>query len=97
MPTPLRFFNSSNFSVPDQTFSVPEQPIKCWYAFSWLECKEHFGNKIILICRNYFVFVSPALHMLSTERRRYGVHVLFGDVSYDVRSAHWRANKKKVK
>ena len=32
--------------------------------------------------------------MLSTERRRYDVHVLFGDVSYDVRNAHWRVNNK---
>ena len=28
--------------------------------------------------------------MLSTERRRHDVNVLFGDVSYDVRNAHWR-------
>ena len=26
--------------------------------------------------------------------RRHDVHVLFGDVSYDVRSAHWRVIKK---
>ena len=32
--------------------------------------------------------------MLSTERRRKDVHVLFGDVSYDVRNAHWRVNNK---
>ena len=32
--------------------------------------------------------------MLSTERRRHDVHVLFGDVSYDVRNAHWRVNNK---
>ena len=32
--------------------------------------------------------------MLSTERRRHDVHVLFGDVIYDVRNAHWRKNKK---
>ena len=30
--------------------------------------------------------------MLSTERRRYDVHVLFGDVCYDARNAHWRVN-----
>ena len=35
--------------------------------------------------------------MLSTERRRHDVHVLFGDVIYDVRNAHWRVNKKKKK
>ena len=54
--------------------------------------------KIILICRNFF-FVSPAFHMLITERRRHDVHVLFGDVSYDVRNAHWHVNnriKKKI-
>ena len=32
--------------------------------------------------------------MLSTERRRHDVHVLFGDISYDVRNAHWRVNNK---
>ena len=32
--------------------------------------------------------------MLSTERRCHDVHVLFGDVSYDVRSVHWRVNNK---
>ena len=31
--------------------------------------------------------------MLSTERRRHDVHVLFGDVIYDVRNAHWRVMK----
>ena len=35
--------------------------------------------------------------MLSTERQRHDVHVLFGDVIYDVRNAHWRVNKKKKK
>ena len=45
-------------------------------------------SKIILIRRNFlFFFVSPAVHMLSTERRRHDVHVLFGDVTYDVRNA----------
>ena len=32
--------------------------------------------------------------MLSTERQRHDVHVLFGDVIYDVRNAHWRVNIK---
>ena len=32
--------------------------------------------------------------MLSTERRRHDVHVLFGDVRYDVRNAHLRVNNK---
>ena len=32
--------------------------------------------------------------MLSTERRRHDVLVMFGDVSYDVRNAHWRVNNK---
>ena len=44
-----------------------------------------------------FGFVSPAFHMLSTERRRHDVHVLFGDVRYDVRNAHWPVNNKKKK
>ena len=35
--------------------------------------------------------------MLSTECRRHDVHVLFGDVIYDVRNAHWRVNKQKKK
>ena len=44
--------------------------------------------KMISICRFFFFVVSPAFHMLSTERRRHDVHVLFGDVIYDVRNAH---------
>ena len=32
--------------------------------------------------------------MLSTERRRHDVHVLFGDISYDFRNAQWRVNNK---
>ena len=40
-----------------------------------------------------FLF-SPAFYMLSTERRRHDVHVLFGDVSYDVINAHWHVNNK---
>ena len=35
--------------------------------------------------------------MLSTERRRHDDHVLFGDVIYDVRNAHWLVKKKKEK
>ena len=42
----------------------------------------------------FIFFVSPAFHMLSTERRHHDVHVLFGDVGYDVRSKHWRVNNK---
>ena len=64
----------------------------------FLESKEHFGIKFILICRFlifiFFVFVSPVFHKLSAERRRHDVHVLFGDVSYDVRNTHWRVNNK---
>ena len=41
-----------------------------------------------------FVFVTPTLHMLSTECRRHDVHVLFGDIIYDVRNAHWPINNK---
>ena len=32
--------------------------------------------------------------MLSTERQRHDVHVLFGDVIYDARNVHWRVKKK---
>ena len=32
--------------------------------------------------------------MLSTERRRHDVHLLFGDIIYDVINAHWRVNNK---
>ena len=32
--------------------------------------------------------------MLSTERRRHDVHVLFGDVRYDVRNVQWRVKNK---
>ena len=32
--------------------------------------------------------------MLSTERRRHDVHVLFRDVSYDVRNVHRHVNNK---
>ena len=32
--------------------------------------------------------------MLSTERRRDDVHVLFGDVIYDVRNLRWRVNNE---
>ena len=48
----------------------------CWYQ-NYFDLPKLFG------------FVSPA-YMLSTERRHYDVHVLFGDVNYDVRNAHWR-------
>ena len=44
-----------------------------------------------------FVFVSPAFRMLNTERRRHDVHVLFGDVRYDVRNMQWRVKKNKIK
>ena len=29
-----------------------------------------------------------------SRRRRHDVHVLFGDVRYDVRNAHWPVNNK---
>ena len=41
-----------------------------------------------------FVFVSPAFYRLSTDHRRHDVHVLCGDVTYNVRNAHWRVNNK---
>ena len=78
------FLISFNVSVSEQHYQV----LVCI-----LKRKEHFCNKIISICR-LFCFVSPALHMLNTERRRDDVHVLFGDISYDFKSAHWRLNNK---
>ena len=47
---------------------------------------------IILIL--IFVFVSQVLLMLSSERRRHDVNVLFDDVTYDVRSAHCLVNNR---
>ena len=32
--------------------------------------------------------------MLNTERRRHDVHVLFGDVRYDVRNVQWYVKNK---
>ena len=40
------------------------------------------------------LFLSPALDMLSIEHLRRDVHVLFGDISYDIRSAHLSVNNK---
>ena len=82
-----RFFNTSNLFVSELNYQV----LVC--ILFKLECKEHFSIKIIWICRNFFfLFVTPALDMLSTERRRFDVHVLFDDVCYDVRNAHWCVN-----
>ena len=50
-------------------------------------------SKLFLFAETLFLF-SPAFYMLSTERRRHDVHVLFGDISYDVRNVHWRVNNK---
>ena len=49
MLIPLQFVSSSKFSVSEQNYQV----MVCIF----LECKEHFGNKIILICQN-FLFLS---------------------------------------
>ena len=52
-------------------------------------------SKLFLFAETFLFLFSPAFYMLkSTERRRHDVHVLFGDVSYDVRKAHWRVNNK---
>ena len=67
MPSPLWFLNSSNFTGSEQNYRV----LVCIFLVAF--CKEHFGNKIILICRN--IFVSPALHVLSPEGRCHDVHV----------------------
>ena len=42
------------------------------------------GSKFIFNIPKHFVFVSPALHMLSTERQRHDIHVWFDDVSFEV-------------
>ena len=49
-------------------------------------------TRLFSFAGTFFVFVFPALHMWNTERLRHDVHVLFGDVSYDIRNAHWRVN-----
>ena len=64
------FLNFSNFFVSEQNYKV----LVCIF----LECEEHFGTKIILICRN-FLFLSlnrfTCLKALNVD-----VHVLFDDV-----------------
>ena len=70
--------------------------IKCCYAFSYLDCKEHFGNKIILIWRN-FLFLSlkrfTCLKVLSIWTSTLRSCFVWWR-TYDVRSAHWRVNNK---
>ena len=68
-----------------------------WLRLSSLVQKRMLPPHQIFHTSNSFVsefFVSPALHTLSAESWRHDVHVLFDDVSYDVRSAHWRVNNK---
>ena len=69
----------------------------CYLHFRFLNTFNFFVSELnyqVLVCIFlvrmffFFFFVSPAVHMLSTERRRHDVHVLFGDVTYDVRNAH---------
>ena len=79
---PFRFLNTSNFFVSELNYQVFLVRIQgtFWY-------------------QNYFdlpklCFVSPVFYILSNARRRHDVHVLFGDVSYDVRNVHWRVNNK---
>ena len=77
----FRFLNTSNFFVSELNYQV----LVCSFL---VRINKHYGIKIILIGRNFLFFVSPAVHMLITERRRHDVHVLFGDLTYDVRNAH---------
>ena len=42
----------------------------------------------------FFLFLSLQYFTLSTERRHHHVHILFDELSYDVRSAHWHGNNK---
>ena len=84
--TSIVFIVSLTDTDPALVFLTPlislflNKTIKYWYAFSYLECKEHFDNKIILICRN-FMFLSRQRFMFkSTDRWCHDVHVLFGYV-----------------
>ena len=83
----FRFLNTSNFFVSELNYQVLVCIflVKMWGIF-WYQ--DYFDLPKL------FVFVSPVFHMLRTERRRHDVHVLFVDVSYDVRSAHWHVNNK---
>ena len=74
------------FLLTPLTFLFLSKTIKCWYAFS-----KNVSN--ILVASYFdlpklFVFVSPVLHRCRV------VHVLFGDISYIIRSAHWHVNNK---
>ena len=51
-------------------------------------------SKLFWFAETFCFLFSPAFYMLNTERRCHDVHDLFGDVSYDVRNAHWRVHNK---
>ena len=77
----FRFLNTSNFFVSELNYQV----LVCIFLVRMqgtLWYQNYFDSPKLLF------FVSQAVHMLSTERRRHDVHVLFGDVTYDVRNAH---------
>ena len=75
------FIVSLTDADPTSVFLTPltslflSKTIKCWYAFSQLECKEHFGKQDYFNLPKPFVFVSPVVHMLSTERGCHDVYV----------------------
>ena len=51
-------------------------------------------SKLFWFAETFCFLFSPVFYMLSTERRCHDIHVLFGDVSYDIRNAHWHVNNK---
>ena len=84
----FRFFNISNFFVSELNCQV----LVCIFL---VRMQGTFWYQVYFDLPKLFVFVSPAFHRLSTtEHQRHDVHVLFGDVNYDVRNAHWRVNNK---
>ena len=80
----FRYLNASNFFVSELNYQV----LVCIFLVRTFWYQDYFDSLKL------FVFVSPAFHMLSIERRRHDVHVLFGDVSFDVRNAHWHVKNK---
>ena len=74
--------STSLFFLTSLTSLFLSKTIKCWYAFYYLECKEHFSNKIILmVAETSCSCISSTSRVLSTERRRRrrDAHILLGD------------------
>ena len=81
----FRYLNTSNFFVSELNYQV----LVCIFL---VRMQGTFWYQDCFDLSKLFVFVSPAFHMLSTDRWRNYVHVLFGDVSYDVRN--WLVNNQ---